>query len=63
LLAKALARLDPLQREVVLLRDVQELSAPEAAARLGISTKALKSRLHRARVNLRNYVLRRTDEV
>jgi RNA polymerase sigma-70 factor (ECF subfamily) len=59
LLADALADLDPLQREVVLLRDIQELSAPEAAERLGISIDALKSRLHRARVNFRDHVLRR----
>jgi RNA polymerase sigma-70 factor (ECF subfamily) len=53
LLASALADLDPLHREVVLLRDIHELSAPEAAARLGISIDALKSRLHRARVSCR----------
>lgn len=58
LLAEALAGLDPVHREVVLLRDIQELSAPEAAARLGISVDALKSRLHRARVSLRDRVLR-----
>jgi len=57
LLATALASLEPTQREVVLLRDIEELSAPEAAARLGISVDALKSRLHRARVNLREHVL------
>lgn len=62
LLAEALAALDPLDREVVLLRDIQEMSAPEAAARLGISVGALKSRLHRARVKLRDHVLRRADE-
>ena len=61
LLASALADLDPLHREVILLRDVQELSAPEAATRLGISIDALKSRLHRARVNLREHVLRRSE--
>ncbi len=53
-LADALAALDPVHREVVLLRDIQELSAPEAAEQLGISVDALKSRLHRARVNLRD---------
>jgi RNA polymerase sigma-70 factor (ECF subfamily) len=57
LLASALAELEPLHREVILLRDIQELSAPEAAARLGISIPALKSRLHRARVSLRDHVL------
>jgi RNA polymerase sigma-70 factor (ECF subfamily) len=62
LLAEALAGLDSLHREVVLLRDIQEMSAPEAAALLGISVDALKSRLHRARVNLRDHVLRRADD-
>jgi RNA polymerase sigma-70 factor, ECF subfamily len=61
ILAEALAALEPLHREVVLLRDIQELSAPEAAAQLGISVDALKSRLHRARVTLREHVLRRSD--
>jgi RNA polymerase sigma-70 factor (ECF subfamily) len=62
LLAAALADLDPLHREVILLRDIRELSAPEAAAELGISLEALKSRLHRARVRLRDRVLRRSNE-
>ncbi|NUP11860.1 MAG: sigma-70 family RNA polymerase sigma factor [Polyangiaceae bacterium] len=61
LLTDALAALHPIHREVVLLRDVQELSAPEAAARLGITVDALKSRLHRARVNLRDHVLANAD--
>jgi RNA polymerase sigma-70 factor (ECF subfamily) len=61
LLAGALRSLDPIHREVVLLRDVEELSAPEAAARLGISVQALKSRLHRGRVRLREHVLARAD--
>jgi len=60
LLAAALMELDPIHREVVLLRDIEELSAPEAAARLGISVDALKSRLHRARVELRERVLTRS---
>jgi RNA polymerase sigma-70 factor (ECF subfamily) len=61
LLAGALGDLDPIHREVILLRDIQELSAPEAAARLGISVDALKSRLHRARVYLREHVLARAE--
>jgi RNA polymerase sigma-70 factor (ECF subfamily) len=40
-------------REVILLRDVEGLSASEAAASVGISVDALKSRLHRAREALR----------
>lgn len=62
LLAAALADLDPLHREVILLRDIRELSAPEAATQLGISVDALKSRLHRARVSLREHVQRRAAE-
>lgn len=61
LLAMALRDLDPVHREVVLLRDIEELSAPEAAARLGISIDALKSRLHRARVRLREHVFADAD--
>jgi RNA polymerase sigma-70 factor (ECF subfamily) len=63
LLVAALADLDPIHREVILLRDIRELSAPEAAAHLGISLDALKSRLHRARVRLRDHVLRSADEL
>lgn len=59
LLAAVLGDLDPIHREVVLLRDVEGLTAPEAAAQLGISVQALKSRLHRARVDLRARALAR----
>lgn len=52
LLAGALATLSPGSREVILLRDVEGLTAPEAAEKLGISVEALKSRLHRARVSM-----------
>ena len=48
-LAAAMARLAPHYREILILRDIEELSAPEAAAHLGISVAAVKSRLHRAR--------------
>ena len=63
LLAAALADLDPLHREVILLRDIQERTAPEAAAELGISIDALKSRLHRARVNLRDHMRARVAKL
>jgi RNA polymerase sigma-70 factor (ECF subfamily) len=36
-------------RAVVLLRDIEELSAEETAEALGMTTSAVKSRLHRAR--------------
>src|SRR5262249_18887636 len=48
-LQEALLALPESQREVVLLRDVEGLSAEEAARVVGIEVRALKSRLHRAR--------------
>jgi RNA polymerase sigma-70 factor (ECF subfamily) len=47
-----------LLRNVVLLRDVEELPIGEVANRLGISVSAAKSRLLRARIELRQRVLR-----
>ena len=52
-LERALDSLADEQREVILLRDVEGLTASEAADVLGISVDALKSRLHRARGALR----------
>jgi RNA polymerase sigma-70 factor (ECF subfamily) len=53
-LVRAIDALDPPQREVLVLRDVEGLSAPEVASVLGISIDAVKSRLHRARVAVRH---------
>ena len=53
LVGRALARLPDEYREVLLLRDAEGLTAPEAAQVLGVSIDALKSRLHRARAALR----------
>ena len=47
-----------LLRNVVLLRDVEELPIVEVADRLGISVSAAKSRLLRARLELRQRVLK-----
>ena len=41
------------QREALVLRDVEGLSAEEAAEVVGIEVGALKSRLHRARIQLK----------
>ena len=49
----ALTELPFIYRQVILMRDVEERTAPEVAAILGISTEAVKSRLHRARTILR----------
>lgn len=54
ILTEALDALPADYREVILLRDVESLTAPEAADALGISVDALKSRLHRARQALRD---------
>ncbi len=53
LVQAALARLRASEREVLLLRDMEGLSAPEVAQVLGIKLDAVKSRLHRARLNMR----------
>jgi RNA polymerase sigma-70 factor (ECF subfamily) len=54
MLDEALATLDAAAREVLVLRDVEGLTAPEVAHVLGISQEAVKSRLHRARAALRS---------
>lgn len=46
-------RLPDAYRVVLLLRDIEQIDTQEAAQRLGISTAALKVRLHRARQALR----------
>jgi len=52
-LTRAIDALDPAQREVLVLRDVEGLPAAEVARILGISVDAVKSRLHRARIAVR----------
>jgi RNA polymerase sigma-70 factor (ECF subfamily) len=46
-------RLPPLMRTVLVLRDIEEMSMVEIAGKLGISVVAAKSRLLRARLELR----------
>jgi RNA polymerase sigma-70 factor (ECF subfamily) len=50
ILQEAIRNLSPIYREVLLLRDVEELSIEETAAALTISTATVKVRLHRARM-------------
>ena len=52
-LVESLGDLPDIYRDAVLLRDVQELSTEEASAVLGVKPQALKSRLHRGRLVLR----------
>jgi RNA polymerase sigma-70 factor (ECF subfamily) len=55
-LERAIAALEPSYREVLVLRDVEGLTAPEVAEVLGVSVQAVKSRLHRARLEVRERV-------
>jgi RNA polymerase sigma-70 factor (ECF subfamily) len=55
-LERAIAALDPAYREVLVLRDVEGLTAPEVAEVLGLNVRAVKSRLHRARLAVRESV-------
>jgi len=53
LVRHAIDQLPEIYRTVVVLRDVEELDTEEAADALGITTTAVKVRLHRARQALR----------
>jgi RNA polymerase sigma-70 factor, ECF subfamily len=53
ILAKAIAQLEPSYRIVFQLRDIEELSTEETARLLDLSVPAVKSRLLRARLKLR----------
>jgi RNA polymerase sigma factor (sigma-70 family) len=53
LIKAALAGLPAMYREVFVLADVEGLSGPELAQRLGLSLPAVRSRLHRARLMMR----------
>ena len=53
-------RIPPVLRNVMVLRDIQELPMPDVAAQLGITVPAAKSRLLRARTELRSRLKRYT---
>jgi RNA polymerase sigma-70 factor (ECF subfamily) len=53
LVEKELMKLPASYRVVVLLRDIEQLSTAEAAAALGLGIAAVKSRLLRGRLMLR----------
>jgi RNA polymerase sigma-70 factor (ECF subfamily) len=52
----AIAKLDPSFRECLVLRDVEELSYEEIEAITGLAAGTVKSRIHRARGQLRELV-------
>lgn len=49
----AIRALEPKEREVIVLRDLEGMSGEDTAAALGIPLAAMKTRLHRARGKLR----------
>ena len=57
-LAQALERLEPAYRTVFWLRDVEGLSNQEVAEMLGLTVAAVKSRVLRARLKLRDDLAR-----
>ena len=56
LLTEAMQRLPEPVRKVFELRDIEELSGDEVVKLLGISTAAMKSRLHRGRKFIREFM-------
>jgi RNA polymerase sigma-70 factor (ECF subfamily) len=55
-LAAAIQSLPPHYRDLILLRDVEELTIDEMAQARGLTREAVKARLHRARALLREYL-------
>jgi RNA polymerase sigma-70 factor (ECF subfamily) len=53
-LTRALKSLPPKYREIIVLRDIEEMSTAEAAELLGISQTSAKTRLSRARLMMRD---------
>jgi RNA polymerase sigma-70 factor, ECF subfamily len=63
LIEEAIARLPEIYRDVYVLADVEGLGNPEIADLLGLSVAAVKSRLHRGRLLMRNALARHFEEV
>jgi len=57
-LAKAIQSLPPHYRTIVVMRDMEERTVSEIADALGVTRETVKARLHRARILLREYLLR-----
>jgi RNA polymerase sigma-70 factor (ECF subfamily) len=55
-LVRALESLPAIYREVILLRDMEQLTISEVADRLSITREACKSRIHRGRALMREYL-------
>jgi RNA polymerase sigma-70 factor, ECF subfamily len=57
-LKREIRRSPPVFRTILVMREIQELPMPEVADRLGITVRAAKSRLLRARLELKQRVMR-----
>jgi RNA polymerase sigma factor (sigma-70 family) len=57
-LAKAIQSLPTHYRTIVVMRDMEERTVGEIADALGVTRETVKARLHRARILLREYLLR-----
>jgi RNA polymerase sigma factor (sigma-70 family) len=55
-IAEAIAQLPADQRAVLIMRDVQDIPGQAVASSLGLSKAAMKSRLHRARQSVREFL-------
>lgn len=62
IMEQAIEALPPEFRQVFILRDVEELSNAEVAEVLDLSVAAVKSRLHRARLKVRNRLIAHFNE-
>jgi RNA polymerase sigma-70 factor (ECF subfamily) len=63
LIRRAIDRLPAMYREVFLLADIEGLPNAEIADRLGLTLPAVKSRLHRARLLLREELAPHFEEI
>jgi RNA polymerase sigma factor (sigma-70 family) len=57
-LSRAIQSLPEHYREVILLRDIEEMSIDEIACVLGLTRESVKARIHRARLLIREYLIR-----
>ena len=57
-LSRAIQSLPDHYREVILLRDIEELSIDEICAVLALTRESVKARIHRARLMIREYLVR-----
>jgi RNA polymerase sigma-70 factor (ECF subfamily) len=60
LMQQAIETLDEEHRLLIVLRDVEELSYEEIGEVSGLPEGTIKSRLHRARMTIKEYMARRT---